>query len=161
MRALKLLVAGLMMFGGASLLAPDEADARGGGFRMSTRGFSSRPRIKGFTKPRTKTYRLGNQNITGYRNFIKARRQAKLASGGYRMRRDGKVVPRTWHIGTGRLSFQGRPLPRPAAGTAGTIYGQCRDGAKIEKANVDWACRNEGGVGWSQQSPRISGVRDY
>lgn len=154
------MVSAMLAFGGLAFFTPDEADARGG-FRMS-RGPSVNPRYKAhMPKIRTKTYRLGNQKIQGYRNYLKARREAKLASGGYRVRSDGKLVRREWRIGTGRISLSPKPLPRPAAAEAGTIHGQCRDGAKVETENVSWACRNAGGVSWTKQPPRVTGIRDY
>ena len=153
----RVLLAGLLAFGGSAFLAPDDADARGG-FRSSSRGFSVRKRSY---MPRTgpKTYRLGNQKIQGYRNYLKARREAKLASGGYKIRSDGKVVQRTWTVRTGTVR----------TGTVGTgvtiisrpVLGQCRDGSFVTKGNVEFACRNFGGVSWNGQSPRITGVRDY
>lgn len=165
----RILLAGVLAFGGFAFLMPDDADARGG-FRSSARSYSSRPRVKtGFRKSRTKTYTLGNKKIDGYRNYVKARREAKLASGGYKLRKDGKVVQRTWTVRTGTVRTGTVRTGTVQTGRVGTgvttvsqpVLGQCRDGSYVTKGDVEFACRNFGGVSWTGQSRRITGVRDY
>ena len=163
MRRLALcLLCGLLIFTGYAVLMPDEADARGGGFRASSRGFSRAPRVRmGLPKPRMKTYNLGGKEIYGYRNFLKARRTAKLNSGGFKIRNDGSVVPRNFRPRVGRLSTAPLNLPQPAAIPHGVTRGQCRDGTIIVSGTADWGCRHSGGTGWSAAPARIQGVRDY
>ncbi len=136
-----------------ALLAPDAAEARGvRGPRMAVRGL----------KPtRMKTYRFNGKNIRGYRNFVRERRAAKLASGGFKMRKDGSVIHKDMRIKTGRVSLKSPLRPMPSGPAEGTVLGQCRNGASITGANLDWACRDAGGIGWAHQPPRISGIRDY
>ena len=152
---------GLFLFSAQSLVMPDDADARGG-YRGSSRGFSRTPRVRtSMPKPRMKTYKLGSKEIYGYRNYLKARRAAKLASGGYRIRNDGSVVPRNFRPRTGRLSTTPLMLRQPSPLPQAIMHGQCRDGTLIATGTADWTCRHAGGTGWSAQPARIQGVRDY
>lgn len=139
----------------SAFVLPDEAEARKG-MRMPSN------RALGISKSRMKTYRFNNKTIYGYRNFIRERRSAKLASGGFIMRRDGSVVPRTF---SPRLSrFRTIPLdvkPAPARTQPLVQGGQCRDGLTLNGPHIDWGCRHYGGVGWSHQPARIQGIRNY
>ena len=145
----------LVLLSLSALILPDEAEARKG-MRMPSN------RALGISTSRMKTYRFNNKTIHGYRNFIRERRSAKLASGGFMMRRDGSVVPRTFRP---RLSrFRTIPLeikPAPERAVPLVQGGQCRDGQKLNGPHVDWGCRHLGGVGWSHQPARIQGVRNY
>lgn len=149
---------GALIFVADAVFLTEPADARGG-FRSSSRGFSSRStRLR---VSRMKSYRFNGKTIRGYRNFVRERRAAKLASGGYKIRSDGSVVHRDFHIRTGRLDGKPLVLRQAAPPQKGVVQGQCRDGATITEGNLDWSCRHVGGIGWSHQSPRIQGVRDY
>lgn len=154
----------LSMLCGIFLVAVDAffltqtADARGG-FRVSSRGSSIRaPKLR---MSRMKSYNFNGKTIRGYRNFVRERRAAKLASGGYKIRNDGSVVHREFHIPTGRWSDKPLMLRQPVAAQKGVVQGQCRDGTTVTEGNLDWRCRHVGGIGWAHQSPRINGVRDY
>lgn len=161
-RVLLSLLCGWLMFAGHALLDPDGADARGSGFRSSARGYARGPRARmGFAKPRMKTYKFGGKEIYGYRNFVKARRAAKLASGGFKMRKDGSIVPRNFGPRLGRLRTTPLALRQPSPMAHGVSRGQCRDGTVIMTGSADWGCRHAGGTGWSAQPSRIQGVRDY
>ncbi|MBU3732057.1 MAG: hypothetical protein FGM26_11025 [Beijerinckiaceae bacterium] len=143
----------LVWHASGALLAPDRAEARGvRGPRMATRPMKP---------PRMKTYRFNGKDIYGYRNFVRQRREAKLASGGFKMRKDGSVVHKDMHIRVGRYSKKSPLRPMPNGPAEGTVLGQCRNGASITSGNIDWACRDAGGISWSHQPPRISGIRDY
>lgn len=86
----------LVWHASGALLAPDRVEARGvRGPRMATRPMKP---------PRMKTYRFNGKDIYGYRNFVRQRREAKLASGGFKMRKDGSVVHKDMHIRVGRYS---------------------------------------------------------
>lgn len=156
---------GWLVFAADALLLSEPADARGG-FRASSRGFSSRGfSSRGFSSrmkvSRMKTYHFNGKQIHGYRNFIRERRAAKLASGGYKVRSDGSVVHRDFRIRTGRLSTKPLELKQMEAPKAGVVQGQCRDGTRVDQGRIDWGCRHAGGIGWSHQPPRINGIRDY
>lgn len=151
-------IIGLLAWVASGVFAPEPADARGG-FRSSSRGYSSRPTRMRVS--RQKSYYFNGKTIHGYRNFVRERRTAKLASGGYKIRNDGSVVHRDFHIRTGRLSGKPLVLSQPNPAQKGVVQGQCRDGTLISAGNLDWNCRHAGGIGWSQQSPRLSGMRDY
>jgi hypothetical protein len=155
MRRIMIAMLGFVIWLSGGFIWPDEADARKN-YRMNS------SRSSGFIKPRMKTYYLHQKPIYGYRAFIRERRAAKLASGGFMQRRDGSVVPRNFRP---QLSgFRTIPFPLPAApnkAASGKQGGQCRDGAMIDSANLDWDCRHLGGIGWSHQPARIQGIRTY
>ena len=144
---------GFVLHAGAALVRPEPAEARGmRGPRMAI------PRMK---VPRMKTYRFNGKEIRGYRHFVRERRAAKMASGSFKMRKDGSIIRKDLRIRPGRASANLPVRPMPAAPAAGAMLGQCRNGAAITSVNIDWACRDAGGIGWSHQPPRISGIRDY
>ena len=144
---------GLVLYASGAWIAPVEAEARG------VRG--PRAVIPAMKPSRMKTYRFNGKEIRSYRNFVRQRREAKLASGSYKMRKDGSVIRKDPRLRIGRVSTQLPLRPLPAEPAAGTVRGQCRNGLTITSLNIDWACRDAGGIGWSHQPPRINGIRDY
>lgn len=157
-RVILSMLCGICLFAIDALALTEPAEARGG-FRVSSRGYAIRtPKLR---MSRMKSYNFNGKTIRGYRNFVRERRAAKLASGGYKIRNDGSVVHREFHIPTGRWSNKPLMLQQAAPPQKGVVQGQCRDGTTVTEGNLDWSCRHVGGIGWAHQSPRINGIRDY
>lgn len=124
---------GFVLHAGAALVRPEPAEARGmRGPRMAI------PRMK---VPRMKTYRFNGKEIRGYRNFVRERRAAKMASGSFKMRKDGSIIRKDLRIRPGRASANLPVRPMPAAPAAGAMLGlgmpRCRRNRLVAPTAAD------------------------